>query len=163
MMHGHNDNYNTQLKSNPLNDAMNQVYINNTSFFPMMEIVNLNFSPDLSGLTGEFDIFDTGTSSFNMKKMSEYFEINIAIRERNAKWSRYLNVDFRLCKASDFVKRGVPIQEGKTKEQYEQRLCPNFEKYPELVRIKNIYDNKEDRVSFSMEIYRCKNTKSKRC
>lgn len=42
-------------------------------------------------------------------------------------------------------------------------LCPNFDKYPELVRIKNIYDNKNDRVSFSMEIYRCKNSPNKRC
>ena len=58
MMHGHYDNYNTQLKSNPLNDEMNKVHINNTAFFPMMEIVNLNFSPDLSALTKEFDIFD---------------------------------------------------------------------------------------------------------
>ena len=57
-MHGHYDNYNTQLKSNPLNDEMNKVHINNTAFFPMMEIVNLNFSPDLSALTKEFDIFD---------------------------------------------------------------------------------------------------------
>ena len=61
MIKGVYDNYNTQLKSNPLNENLNQIYINNTSFFPMLEISDLNFSPDVSKLRSEHDIFEKDT------------------------------------------------------------------------------------------------------
>ena len=126
-----------------------------------MEIVNLNFAPDLSGLTNEFDIFEKG-GGFDLGKLFTYFDIKIAIRERNEQASRYINVDFRLCKAEDFIKRGIKVNNA-TIKQYEQMLCPNFDNHSDLVRVRNIYDNKADRVSFSMEIYRCKSSRTKRC
>ena len=87
---------------------MEQVYINNTSFLPMIEIVNpWDFSPDLTSLLPEFDIFQNGSRRFDMQKLGQYFEIEIAVRERNALGSRYTNIDFRVCNSSDFIKRGV--------------------------------------------------------
>ena len=44
---------------------------------------------------------------FDMQKLGQYFEIEIAVRERNALGSRYTNIDFRVCNSSDFIKRGV--------------------------------------------------------
>ena len=76
MTQGSYDNYNTQLKSNPLTDIYKEQQINKTDFFPVMEIVNLNFAPDLSGLTNEFDIFEKG-GGFDLGKLFTYFDIKI--------------------------------------------------------------------------------------
>ena len=63
------DNYNSQLKSNPLTDGFDIQYLNQTSFLPVVELVNYDLAPDMSNLKNEFDIFDNGTSNINFTKL----------------------------------------------------------------------------------------------
>ena len=41
-------------------------------------------------------------------------------------------------------------------KQYEKRFCPDVDSNGDQLEIKNIYDNENERISFSLEIYRCK-------
>ena len=57
---------------------------------------------------------------------------------------------FRKCTVEDFKQNGIAVNE----EYILNRLCPKIEDkmVKEHLRVKNSYYNKEDRVSFHIEI-----------
>ena len=67
MMQGQYDNYNQQLKTNPLTKDLSHVKINNSSFMPVIEIKEMDFSR-----LKDFDVYEEKSDSFSYDKISEY-------------------------------------------------------------------------------------------
>ena len=76
-------------------------------------------------------------------------EMSISVRVRVAGVSSYIHVPYRNCKMKDFKKRGLDLPEEVLKS-YENRFCPEFDKYQDQVKIKNLYNDNDKRTSFSV-------------
>jgi hypothetical protein len=81
--------------------------------------------------------------------------MTIAVRYKGEGYDYFINIPFRHCKADDFKKRGL-IGTQETLLKYEKtHFCPEFDKYKDFIKVKNLYNNAKERVSFSVEIYQC--------
>ena len=80
----------------------------------------------------------------------------VTVYERGAESKKYYYIDFRRCEISDFLKRGIKLNQNQEKA-FKKKLCPNFDKYPDLARIRNKYYDYElqDRISLSVDIFTC--------
>lgn len=88
--------------------------------------------------------------------------MSISVRQRGEGYNQFIHIPFRRCKADDFIKRGI-IETEKTLKLYERsHFCPEFDKFQDLVKVKNLYNDAKERVSFAVEIYRC-DPKKRRC
>ena len=84
--------------------------------------------------------------------------MNLVVRKRIVDENIYYNYPFRRCTIEDFKKRGLKAHE-KLLNQYTKRFCPELGSGNDEYQVKNLYDNENERVSFSVEIYRCDRSK----
>ena len=92
--------------TNPFTKEFSEQNINETSFLPIIEINDHNFDSNYADNLKEYDIFDKN-SKLDLIKLKSYFDIKLAVRNRTHVTDIYYNINFRLCKATDFQKRGI--------------------------------------------------------
>lgn len=90
-------------------------------------------------------------------KIRNYFEIQVAVRNRSKGDSLYSMIPFRRCRQSDtdFSSKNI---------DFTKFLCPDFtDLNKDLYTVQNYYNNLQDRVSFSLEVAKCSSYSSKQC
>lgn len=101
-------------------------------------------------------------SSFpiDIEKLMQYIEpvVNYRIIEDGETY--YISEPLKLCTVEDFERKGFEFGSEKIKNDATNRLCPNYEKM-EYLKAKNGYINSSDRLSFSLEIYKCSHSNCK--
>ena len=68
----------------------------------------------------------------------------------------------RVCTVEDFTKRNFIVNENFA-YSINKRLCPDIPKEVDHYHIKNLYQDKNERTSFSIQILKCKNSKTLLC
>ena len=63
-------------------------------------------------------------------------------------------MNFNECKNKDFTKRGLDLENIPKYDDLSIMICPDFDTYPELVKIFNNYNN-HDRDALSIQINDC--------
>ena len=107
--------------------------------------------------------YDNGWySSFplDLAKLMNYIEPVINFRMIVDGETSYIAQPLKLCSVEDFENKGHRFSSNKMREDASHRLCPDMEKMSYL-RAKNGYTNSDNRMSFSLEIYKCSHSNCK--
>ena len=78
--------------------------------------------------------------------------VQIAIKTRNNGVDSVVNMPFRQCLMSDFMRYNIPMSKHDPKNFWKNQLCANMVPYSDLLRVRNGYSNFTERVSFDLEI-----------
>ena len=81
---------------------------------------------------------------------------------KDGKNTYYVKTPFRRCTVEDYTSRGV-ARDAPEMNSYVKRFCPDIDKIEDYLQIKNGYNNKDERISFSVEIVKCNDTPSVTC
>lgn len=84
-------------------------------------------------------------------KLKDYIEILIVERERINGTSHSYAIRFKNCDPNDFL----ILEEEKIIKGFTHRLCPDFDQFKDLIKVKGSYSNNIERYSFSIEIHHC--------
>jgi len=60
----------------------------------------------------------------------------------------------RICTKEDFTSRGYAVSE-EFESKLKNRVCPDIAKDDPNYKVKNLYQNKDERFSFSIQIFKC--------
>ena len=74
----------------------------------------------------------------------------------------YIREPMRRCTAKDFEDRGYQFTSEDEKVFAGFKICPNWEKL-DFLKVKNSYNNKMERYSYSVEIHQCNPKSSSNC
>jgi hypothetical protein len=96
--------------------------------------------------------------------LKNYVEVNIVSRNRSLEGSKFTVASFRNCEKKDYLDNGIPRShvEG-TNALFDGRLCPNMNDEFKHYNVKNGYSNLKDRLSFSVEIWKCNKKMNANC
>lgn len=155
MVAGENDKVSQVILSNEFGqDKNNNIDMRTFNFMPSLQLdsVNSNYSN-----LATFGILDYNFS-INTTELFNFIEINLVCHNRSSSGSSLILTPFRLCTPNDFKSKSFSnLSTGNN------RLCPsipdNFDQY----RLKNAYANQTERLSFSVEIWRCNRVLNPKC
>ncbi len=151
MMRGLDDRYNSFNRANHLKNGEEEIYINGSKFMPSLELIKWKSDPAIDKVLTP--------NGINITELQTYVEPNIVVALRNKSFNDGFAFDtpgntkriiypMRICKIEDFTDNGFNASESFEKF-VTNRLCPDVP-IEDHYRVKNLYQNKEERVSFSI-------------
>ena len=143
-------------RTNYLIDGENIIEVAKSDFLPNLEIVDYyNSDPLIKTILTEEGV--------NLNELYKYVEPVVVVRSRNVDFSdhydsskRYI-YPMRVCTQQDFIQRNFIVNKNFA-ESVKYRLCPDISEDDENFIIKNLYQDKNERSSFSIQILKCSNS-----
>ena len=89
--------------------------------------------------------------------------MSVSVRRRVLGKDKRIHIPFRRCRTEDFRRRKVSEDEKMIQLYTKTQFCPDFDNYPDIVEVVNLYNDQERRHSFSVEIYPCDPAIRKTC
>ena len=101
-------------------------------------------------------VYDQESDDFHIdtQKLKKYVKFYIKIQRKGKKVGKktIIRSDMVLCEKEMFEALGLEyVPEDKTK----RRICPDMNSIKDILRVKNSYTDKDERVSFSMQAVAC--------
>ena len=148
--------------TNPMTQGNNYANMSESNLYPSLEILTVlsDFEKETGGIDIQRNSSKTGFE-IDMKKLSRFIDVVLQIQILKDATQKFYKVPFVKCKIENFTKRGVKMPKN-WKERYDQRLCPDEDKLQQYEwAVKNQYANKNDRISFSVDVIKCMDQYSK--
>ena len=146
---------------------LNEIWMKDYNFLPSIEIRLVNNTKENWSVIDndeEIDLFDKpllkqklqgNNPNVDLNKLSKYVRFSLNVRTLiQGEKSTIFKGSLRKCRIDDFESRSYKVDEI-TKQSIHLRLCPDMEQLSDIMRVKNKYDNKQDRVSFEIMVSRC--------
>ena len=103
----------------------------------------------------------------NMTELRTYFEPTIIIAHRNENFTdapgqmRRSIYTMRQCEEKDFTSVGYKVS-PLFRKKLKHRICPNIPDDSNY-KVKNLFEDLEERISFSIQIMKCQNSNEIKC
>lgn len=130
----------------------------------MVEIQDYNFLPSVSvkRLHDDHQTIDIGSPlasdpeiiDADYNKLRSYVQAYLVMQVVTEGQTIFHHKELRNCKVADFQRNGIEIAEDRIDEM-KARLCPALEEDISWFKLQNSYQNKADRISFSIELHKC--------
>lgn len=122
------------------------------NFLPSIELVLTDQSQHNQNDYG----ISNSKNEINMARISEYIQIVLNIKVRQAgSFVNHIRF-FRPCRGEDFLRNGLRLDDQRAVDQYvRHRVCPDITERDPLFKVVNGYSNQEYRQSFSLELWKC--------
>lgn len=150
-----NETYKKNEIRNLWNDEHNNYSMNESSFMPMIEFgLNSEFSLiDLKKYYG-IDIKNDNENIVDYNKLRNYIRINTVIQTRYNGKSNEKVVEWGHCEEFKFTRRGFSKKDfiGLNK-----RVCADFSNIENDIKLRNSYQNRNDRINMVIRIEQCVN------
>ena len=95
----------------------------------------------------------------NLDKLSQYFVFNLTIKnlKRQEEEEHSILGKFKYCDVKHFEERNVKI-EPYFEDIIQKRICPDMKEIEDQLRVKHIYEDTKERISFAISARRCNPT-----
>ena len=106
-----------------------------------------------------FDFNEDGTDAqFNLENLKKYVKFHVRIKRSGADVEKLiLRSDLVKCKREFF--KGLTVDEHDDEYFLDynigRRLCPDMDMIKDYLQVKNTYNNKHEKISFSIQAVNC--------